>query len=104
MLWNSLSFVANILLLLAFRYVLFICNLGCLNFLMLPLSNWYGVLFSFLTCFQLFDSLSFTREIFLQQNTSKLKETISVANNACWAIGELAIKVNLIDLLLSKII
>ncbi|XP_055815499.1 transportin-1 isoform X2 [Solanum dulcamara] len=27
------------------------------------------------------------------QNTSKLKETISVANNACWAIGELAIKV-----------
>ncbi|CAN4107326.1 unnamed protein product [Withania somnifera] len=28
-----------------------------------------------------------------QLNTSKLKETISVANNACWAIGELAIKV-----------
>ena len=27
------------------------------------------------------------------QNTPKLKETISVANNACWAIGELAIKV-----------
>ncbi|KAK9057018.1 hypothetical protein SSX86_024384 [Deinandra increscens subsp. villosa] len=25
-------------------------------------------------------------------NTPKLKETISVANNACWAIGELAIK------------
>nr|XP_016457808.1 PREDICTED: transportin-1-like [Nicotiana tabacum] len=28
-----------------------------------------------------------------QLDTSKLKETISVANNACWAIGELAIKV-----------
>ncbi|KHF99699.1 Transportin-1 [Gossypium arboreum] len=28
-----------------------------------------------------------------QLNTPKLKETISVANNACWAIGELAIKV-----------
>ncbi|KAJ0011464.1 hypothetical protein Pint_34241 [Pistacia integerrima] len=28
-----------------------------------------------------------------QLNTSKLRETISVANNACWAIGELAIKV-----------
>ncbi|KAK9069530.1 hypothetical protein SSX86_011434 [Deinandra increscens subsp. villosa] len=27
-----------------------------------------------------------------QLNTPKLKETISVANNACWAIGELAIK------------
>ena len=27
------------------------------------------------------------------QNTPKLKETVSVANNACWAIGELAIKV-----------
>lgn len=27
------------------------------------------------------------------QNTPRLKETISVANNACWAIGELAIKV-----------
>ena len=27
------------------------------------------------------------------QNTPKLKETISVANNVCWAIGELAIKV-----------
>ncbi|XP_044489332.1 transportin-1-like isoform X2 [Mangifera indica] len=29
-----------------------------------------------------------------QLNTSKLRETISVANNACWAIGELAIKVH----------
>ncbi|GKC10155.1 transportin-1 isoform X1 [Tanacetum coccineum] len=29
-----------------------------------------------------------------QLNTPKLKETISVANNACWAIGELEIKVN----------
>ncbi|KAK2974298.1 hypothetical protein RJ640_026859, partial [Escallonia rubra] len=29
-----------------------------------------------------------------QLNTPKLKETVSVANNACWAIGELAIKVN----------
>ncbi|KAI7750159.1 hypothetical protein M8C21_003118 [Ambrosia artemisiifolia] len=29
-----------------------------------------------------------------QLNTPKLKETISVANNACWAIGELAIKVH----------
>ncbi|KAK3193287.1 hypothetical protein Dsin_024597 [Dipteronia sinensis] len=28
-----------------------------------------------------------------QLNTSKLKETLSVANNACWAIGELAVKV-----------
>ncbi|GLT75276.1 hypothetical protein SLA2020_470120 [Shorea laevis] len=28
-----------------------------------------------------------------QLDTSKLKETVSVANNACWAIGELAIKV-----------
>ncbi|KAJ6739285.1 TRANSPORTIN 1 ISOFORM 1 [Salix koriyanagi] len=28
-----------------------------------------------------------------QLNTPKLKETISVANNACWAIGELAVKV-----------
>ncbi|KAL2516792.1 Transportin-1 [Abeliophyllum distichum] len=28
-----------------------------------------------------------------QLNTPKLKETLSVANNACWAIGELAIKV-----------
>ncbi|KAK4400660.1 Transportin-1 [Sesamum angolense] len=28
-----------------------------------------------------------------QLNTPKLKETASVANNACWAIGELAIKV-----------
>ncbi|KAK8622254.1 hypothetical protein V6N13_117177 [Hibiscus sabdariffa] len=28
-----------------------------------------------------------------QLNTPKLKETIAVANNACWAIGELAIKV-----------
>ncbi|KAB5541615.1 hypothetical protein DKX38_014589 [Salix brachista] len=27
-----------------------------------------------------------------QLNTPKLKETISVANNACWAIGELAVK------------
>lgn len=27
------------------------------------------------------------------QNTPKLKETVSVANNACWAIGELAVKV-----------
>ncbi|KAI8533210.1 hypothetical protein RHMOL_Rhmol11G0279500 [Rhododendron molle] len=27
------------------------------------------------------------------QNTPKLKETISVANNACWAIGEFAVKV-----------
>lgn len=30
---------------------------------------------------------------FVAQNTPKLKETISVANNACWAIGELAVKV-----------
>ncbi|KAK3000875.1 hypothetical protein RJ639_021105, partial [Escallonia herrerae] len=30
----------------------------------------------------------------LARNTPKLKETVSVANNACWAIGELAIKVN----------
>ncbi|KAJ6716982.1 TRANSPORTIN 1 ISOFORM 1 [Salix koriyanagi] len=29
-----------------------------------------------------------------QLNTPKLKETISVANNACWAIGELAVKVH----------
>ncbi|KAL6550078.1 Transportin-1 [Orobanche minor] len=29
-----------------------------------------------------------------QLNTPKLKETVSVANNACWAIGELAIKVH----------
>ncbi|GJS23147.1 retrovirus-related pol polyprotein from transposon TNT 1-94 [Tanacetum coccineum] len=29
-----------------------------------------------------------------QLNTPKLKETISAANNACWAIGELAIMVN----------
>ncbi|KAK4422690.1 Transportin-1 [Sesamum alatum] len=29
-----------------------------------------------------------------QLNTLKLKETASVANNACWAIGELAIKVH----------
>ncbi|GMG98868.1 hypothetical protein Nepgr_000708 [Nepenthes gracilis] len=28
-----------------------------------------------------------------QLDNSKLKETISVANNACWAIGELAVKV-----------
>ncbi|CAI9104774.1 OLC1v1003526C1 [Oldenlandia corymbosa var. corymbosa] len=28
-----------------------------------------------------------------QLNTEKLKENVSVANNACWAIGELAIKV-----------
>ncbi|XP_065865576.1 transportin-1-like [Euphorbia lathyris] len=28
-----------------------------------------------------------------QLNTPKLKETLSVANNACWAIGELAVKV-----------
>lgn len=28
-----------------------------------------------------------------QLNTPKLKETASVANNACWAIGELAVKV-----------
>ncbi|KAK6912250.1 Importin-beta, N-terminal domain [Dillenia turbinata] len=28
-----------------------------------------------------------------QLSTSRLKETVSVANNACWAIGELAIKV-----------
>ncbi|XP_038724018.1 transportin-1-like isoform X2 [Tripterygium wilfordii] len=28
-----------------------------------------------------------------QLNTPRLKETISVANNACWAIGELAVKV-----------
>ncbi|KAL5561246.1 hypothetical protein UlMin_030993 [Ulmus minor] len=28
-----------------------------------------------------------------QLNTPKLKETISIANNACWAIGELAVKV-----------
>ncbi|KAL7204877.1 hypothetical protein ACSBR2_017900 [Camellia fascicularis] len=27
-----------------------------------------------------------------QLNIPKLKETISVANNACWAIGELAVK------------
>ncbi|KZV42117.1 Importin beta-2 isoform 2 [Dorcoceras hygrometricum] len=30
----------------------------------------------------------------MQLNTPKLKETLSVANNACWAIGELAIKVH----------
>ncbi|GKC69076.1 transportin-1 isoform X1, partial [Tanacetum coccineum] len=29
-----------------------------------------------------------------QLNTPKIKETISIANNACWAIGELVIKVN----------
>ncbi|KAF2322678.1 hypothetical protein GH714_028450 [Hevea brasiliensis] len=29
-----------------------------------------------------------------QLNTTKLKETVSVANNACWAIGELAVKVH----------
>ncbi|KAL6501642.1 Transportin-1 [Orobanche gracilis] len=29
-----------------------------------------------------------------QLNTPNLKETVSVANNACWAIGELAIKVH----------
>ncbi|KAK9132591.1 hypothetical protein Scep_012119 [Stephania cephalantha] len=29
-----------------------------------------------------------------QLNTTEAKESISVANNACWAIGELAIKVN----------
>ncbi|KAJ6409961.1 hypothetical protein OIU84_009452 [Salix udensis] len=29
-----------------------------------------------------------------QLNPPKLKETISVANNACWAIGELAVKVH----------
>lgn len=27
------------------------------------------------------------------QSTPKIKETVSVANNACWAIGELAVKV-----------
>lgn len=27
------------------------------------------------------------------QETSQLIESISVANNACWAIGELAVKV-----------
>lgn len=27
------------------------------------------------------------------QEISKVKEAISVANNACWAIGELAVKV-----------
>ncbi|KAK6130104.1 hypothetical protein DH2020_036154 [Rehmannia glutinosa] len=30
-----------------------------------------------------------------QLNTPKLKETVSVANNACWAIGELAMKFGL---------
>ncbi|PIA56714.1 hypothetical protein AQUCO_00700814v1 [Aquilegia coerulea] len=29
-----------------------------------------------------------------QLNTPELKETVSVANNACWAIGELAVKVH----------
>nr|GLL23577.1 transportin-1 [Ipomoea trifida]GMC81179.1 transportin-1 [Ipomoea batatas]GMC87495.1 transportin-1 [Ipomoea batatas] len=29
-----------------------------------------------------------------QLDTGKLKETVSVANNACWAIGEIAIKVH----------
>ncbi|KAL8543780.1 hypothetical protein ACS0TY_004364 [Phlomoides rotata] len=29
-----------------------------------------------------------------QLNTPKLKETVSIANNACWAIGELAVKVH----------
>lgn len=29
----------------------------------------------------------------LTQNPPKLKESVSVANNACWAIGELALKV-----------
>ncbi|XP_057974190.1 transportin-1 [Malania oleifera] len=29
-----------------------------------------------------------------QLNTPKIKETVSVANNACWAIGELAVKVH----------
>ncbi|KAA8546130.1 hypothetical protein F0562_020976 [Nyssa sinensis] len=29
-----------------------------------------------------------------QLNTPKLKETVSVANNACWAIGEFAVKVH----------
>lgn len=29
-----------------------------------------------------------------QLDIAKLKETISVANNACWAIGELAVKVH----------
>lgn len=28
------------------------------------------------------------------QNADELKENVSVANNACWAIGELAIKVS----------
>lgn len=27
------------------------------------------------------------------QSTPKIGETVSVANNACWAIGELAVKV-----------
>lgn len=31
---------------------------------------------------------------FSKQDTGKLKETVSVANNACWAIGEIAIKVD----------
>lgn len=31
--------------------------------------------------------------MFTEQDTPKLKETVSVANNACWAIGELAVKV-----------
>lgn len=33
---------------------------------------------------------------FEPQDISKLKDTISVANNACWAIGELAVKVCLL--------
>ena len=29
------------------------------------------------------------------QTSPKLKETVSVANNACWSIGELAVKLKL---------
>ncbi|KAL4286103.1 hypothetical protein AHAS_Ahas19G0052700 [Arachis hypogaea] len=29
----------------------------------------------------------------LNQEISKVKEAISIANNACWALGELAVKI-----------
>ncbi|XLR23476.1 hypothetical protein S83_051376, partial [Arachis hypogaea] len=41
-------------------------------------------------------SAAFYNDLFLiLKKISKVKEAISIANNACWAIGELAVKMNI---------
>lgn len=76
------------------RYVRFICTHVCLSFLRLLPSNWYVcALYKFSYRVEFIQSFYWYVLFNNVQEISKVTEAISVANNACWAIGELAVKV-----------